>query len=351
MIYLESVAIACPSKHLANCITFYSALGMIQNEHLNDPTSTTTTKLYATGYEYDESDHHVQFYLELVETPDFVQPLRAPDVLFDGPDKLVFYSKDLTQLLEQLASLECNFLLTMDPINAGGNTVCSCLGPAGTEIALIQLQSDRHYCSDNHAIPIDVFQWEVKLGYVQLVCEHPIQTAKYLAGMFKGLKVVDEEQYQSTHFLWVSNVERDMNVSICFKHTANKSSPVTKVDQDEEDECIKSGEILAIGLSSSKLSLNQLIPELGRLSKMLPAMLHLGNLFFFQEVDTTTSSKILKKVIPKVACFELSLGAAHVPLVSIAVTGATRTGSTGSGTGGSGSTEQKRNLLTNETKK
>jgi hypothetical protein len=66
----------------------------------------------------------------------------------------------------------------------------------------------------------------------------------------------------------------------------------------------------------------------------------------------------LKKVIPKVACFELSLGAAHVPLVSIAVTGATRTGTTGSGTGGSGtgssgSTEQKRYVLTtkNETKK
>ena len=83
----------------------------------------------------------MQFYLELVETPDYVQPLRAPDVQFDGPNKLVFYSKDLTQLLEQLASLECNFLLTRNPISAGGNTICSCLGPAGTEIALIQFET------------------------------------------------------------------------------------------------------------------------------------------------------------------------------------------------------------------
>jgi hypothetical protein len=318
---LKSVAIACPEKYREQCIAFYCALGCSREEIDGG----STTKLFAFGYEGIEKE---PFYIELITTPDYVTSKSdVENVQIDGPNKLIFYSRDIVSLIEYLKHLECGFSIINDPVSAGGNSIALLRCPCGVNVALVHLQSDRHYHSDGHKFSES--QWEVRLGYVQLVCDHPHQTAQYLQGLFRGgeedddhqpfLRIVDEEEYSQTKFVWLSNEERDMSVSLCLKYTPNKTT-TTKVEEDDE-KIIKPGQILSLGIVT-RMNMVSFRNEIKQKSTVLNAMLHLGSaLRCIECTHEKPMYQLIEKNSPKSVLFEVTEkgGMASEPKMYIAV--------------------------------
>ena len=181
------------------------------------------------------------------------------------------------------------------------------IDPTGVlTITLIQLQADRLYLTDSSSIKVSS-QWDIRLGYVQLVLKNPEETAKFVEYMFgnqkknKGCVCQDYADYANTKFLFLGSAPRDMRPSICFKYTANRShggrSSAKQTEFDHQIVC--PGEILCIGIRSDDCEiLNEKIRSQPNLSKIL----HLGCTL---RLNQQSSPHIMSAAIPDSVLYDL----------------------------------------------
>jgi len=280
---LAFVAVACPSTKLLDTISFYSILGLTK-PHEEDTTDSSNkiTTLEAAGYE--NTIDQQPFQLILIDTPDFAtEPTQDEDG--DGLNKLCFYCHDVVSIVETIESLELETVVIQShPFDVGSHVVISViLDPCGLQIVLIQLQAERFYLTDtSHSKKLyEPNQWDIRLGYVQLVIDHPEESAKYLSTMFSdhdgfnGLKIIDSEDFQATKFFFLGNVSRDLNVSLSLKHTPHKNNRKSSSDGSKtiDPHIIRPGQLLSLGLRTTN---GQNLDTKIKQSMNLSQILHLG---------------------------------------------------------------------------
>ena len=206
---LKWVALSCPHSARANCVSFYTCLGMCKRDawwprprtgvsaHSSDSSPPANlqikgvTAMEAAGYANGKD----ACFLALVDTPPFATTGSNASAGIDGPDKLVFYCKDITATLEHLEHVECGHSLMQSPIDCGHHCIIACVkDPVGTTVALVQLGNERQYVSDRIGISakehrarqssIMSTSWEVRLAYVQIVTSYPEEVSRFLEGIF-----------------------------------------------------------------------------------------------------------------------------------------------------------------------